>query len=80
MRLDDNITDIEYNRLYQLAILANVINCWDFFLDKEQISNDELMKALDLQNQGYLEKILKNQEYIMKEINDIKERMNNGKN
>lgn len=65
------INDNQLNNIFQLSILANVLNCWDFFLNMEQISNDELMKALEHQNLNYLEQILKNQQEIIEKLNKL---------
>lgn len=61
--------------LEKLAIAANVFQVGSFLMNIKQLSNDDIMKALDLQNANYLEKILYNQKNILQQLKDISERI-----
>lgn len=45
---------------------ANASQYTDLVLNLKQVSNDEIMKALELQNQNYLEKIMERLERLEK--------------
>lgn len=44
-------------------------------MNLKELSNDDLMKALEHQNMYYLEIILRNQEQTLRELNLIKEHL-----
>ena len=43
--------------LERLALAANIFQVGSFFMNMEQLQNEDLMKALDYQNLNYLENI-----------------------
>lgn len=43
----------------------------DFDMNIRQSSNDDIMRALEHQNKAYLEKIIANQEEILKKLADL---------
>lgn len=60
------------NFYFMLSYLANICQLMDFQLNISQLSNDDLMKELEKQDQvldeqtnGYLKKIIQNQEKIL---------------
>lgn len=53
-----------------LNLLAYLLQCYDLSLNLGQTSNDVLMKALDEQTERYLKQIIKNQEKIIKMLED----------
>lgn len=55
-----------------LGLGANISQFIDLGLNLKQVSNDELMKMLELQNNKYLETIIENQNKIIKLLEDIK--------
>lgn len=55
-----------------LDLLSDILQVVNFYLLMKDSSNDQLMKELQKQDKLYLEKIVKNQELIMKALN-IKE-------
>lgn len=61
--------------LEKLAIAANVFQVGSFLMNIKQLSNDDIMKALDLQNANYLEKILNGQKEILQLLNNLSERI-----
>lgn len=76
MSIDNMYSPKEVEILEQLAIAANVFQVGSFFMNLQELSNDDLMKALEYQNQYYLETVLRNQEQIFKEIEVIKKHLN----
>ena len=50
--------------------LAYLLQCLDLSLNLGQTSNDVLMMALDEQTEMYLKKIIKNQEKIIRMLED----------
>lgn len=61
--------------LERLAIAANVFQVGSFLMNMEQLQNEDLMKALDLQNLNYLDIILQNQNEILIQLKNISERL-----
>ena len=55
-----------------LDLLSDILQVVNFYLLMKDASNDQLMKELQRQDKLYLERIVKNQELIMKALN-IKE-------
>ena len=55
-----------------LDLLSDILQVVNFYLLMKDASNDQLMKELQRQDKEYLERIVKNQELIMKALN-IKE-------
>lgn len=52
--------------LWLLNLVANISQIIDLGLNISQTSNDELMKELQKQDKEYFEKIIENQEEIIK--------------
>lgn len=63
--------DKQLEVLERLSLLANVLQVGSFVMNEQQISNDELMKVLELQNRHYLEGILANQRLILEKLNKL---------
>ena len=55
-----------------LDLLSDILQIVNFYLLMKDASNNKIMEELQRQDQIYLDKILKNQELIMKALN-IKE-------
>ena len=52
-----------------LDLLSDILQVVNFYLLMKDSSNDQLMKELQRQDKVYLERIVKNQELIMKALN-----------
>lgn len=52
--------------MYDLNYIAFILQCCDLGLNLGQTSNDQIMKGLNEQNEIYLKQIIKNQEKIIK--------------
>lgn len=57
--------------LIKLGYLANISQLFDLGLNISQTSNDELMRELQNQNENYFKRIIKNQEKIIKLLEDM---------
>ena len=55
----------------RLSVLANVLQIENYAMNVEQLSNDDLMKELKLQNQDYLEEILRTQKLILERLDKL---------
>jgi len=60
----------ENNGFFLLNVLANCFQMLDYNLNVTQTSNDVLFKELQRQNKEYLEKIIKQNEEIIKLLKD----------
>ena len=58
------------NGFFLLNVLANCFQMLDYNLNVTQTSNDVLFKELQRQNKEYLEKIIKQNEEIIKLLKD----------
>lgn len=58
------------NGFFLLNVLANCFQILDYNLNVTQTSNDVLFKELQRQNKEYLEKIIKQNEEIIKLLKD----------
>lgn len=58
------------NGFFLLNVLANCFQILDYNLNVTQTSNDVLFKELQKQNKEYLEKIIKQNEEIIKLLKD----------
>lgn len=58
------------NGFFLLNVLANCFQILDYNLNVTQTSNDILFKELQRQNKEYLEKIIKQNEEIIKLLKD----------
>ena len=59
-----------------LNTLANILQIFNYDMNVREISNDELMKMLELQNREYLDLIKKDIETIKKSIVKEEEKHN----
>ena len=63
------------NRLWSfidmLTMFDTFLQMADFQMNVQQSSNDDIMRALEHQNKAYLEKIIANQEEILKKLAEI---------
>lgn len=55
-----------YNPYFLLSLIANICQLADFDMNVKQISNDIIFQELQKQNKEYLEKIIKQNEEIIK--------------
>lgn len=61
--------------LERLSILANIMQVGSFVMNVEQLSNDDLMKELRVQNERYLENLIKKENEIISKLNEVLERL-----
>lgn len=54
-----------------LTMFDTFLQMADFQMNVQQSSNDDIMRALENQNNAYLEKIIANQEEILKKLAEI---------
>lgn len=54
-----------------LTLFDTFLQIADFQMNVQQSSNDDIMQELQHQNKDYLEKIIKNQEEILKKLAEI---------
>lgn len=54
-----------------LTMFDTFLQMADFQMNVQQSSNDDIMRALEHQNKAYLEKIIANQEEILKKLADL---------
>lgn len=63
--MNNNIKELDY-----LALFSAFLSVLNYSENLRQTLTDELMTELKTQNQEYLEKIIKNQEKILRRINN----------
>ena len=56
--------------------VANASQIYDLALNLKQVSNDELMKELELQDKLYLTKCIEQNEYIIQQNQEIIDKLN----
>lgn len=61
--------------LERLSILANIMQVGSFVMNVEQLSNDDLMKELKVQTDGYLKVLMKREEEIVSKLDEVLERL-----
>ena len=66
--------DLDYWTI--LSRMADQAQLASFSMELQDVSNSELSKKLDEQNDKYLEQILKNQEEILKRLDIIEKKVN----
>lgn len=76
MRLEDTMDDGFLNLLFKLSMLANVLQIANFEMNFREVTNDELMKALEFQNAEYLEIIIRKQDEIIELLKNKNESEN----
>lgn len=54
-----------------LTMFDTFLQMADFQMNVQQSSNDDIMRALEHQNKAYLEKIIANQEEILRKLAEI---------
>lgn len=55
-----------------LTVFSVILQIMGYQQDKQQVSNDILLKELQRQNSEYLEKIISNEKEILQSLSDIK--------
>ena len=63
-----------------LGLIANILQVANYFENAQQTSNDEIMKALEMQNKVYLETVIKQNLEILERLERIKNAQQNSKN
>lgn len=58
--------------LTKLSVIADILQVSNYQLNMTQVSNDDLMKTLNNQNQDYLEIIIEQNKEIIKLLKEIK--------
>ena len=66
--------DLDYWTM--LSRMADQAQLASFSMEVQDVKNSELSKKLDEQNDKYLERILKNQEEILKRLDIIEKKVN----
>ena len=66
--------DLDYWTM--LSRMADQAQIASFSMEVQDVKNSELSKKLDEQNDKYLERILKNQEEILKRLDIIEKKVN----
>ncbi len=61
----------QWSFIDMLTMFDTFLQMADFQMNVQQSSNDDIMRELGRQNEKYLEKILKNQEEILKKLADL---------
>lgn len=54
-----------------LSALSTIMQLLIYEEQKNQLTNDDLMKELQKQDEGYLKRILRNQEIIIEKLNKL---------
>lgn len=63
-----------------LGLIANILQVANYFENAQQTSNDEIMKALEMQNKVYLETVIKQNLEILERLERIENAQQNNKN
>lgn len=63
----DNLSSLDI-----LTVFSVILQIMGYQQDKQQVSNDILLKELQRQNSEYLEKIISNEKEILQSLSDIK--------
>lgn len=61
----------QWSFIDMLTMFDTFLQMADFQMNVQQSSNDDIMRELGRQNEKYLEKIIANQEEILKKLADI---------
>lgn len=61
----------QWSFIDMLTMFDTLLQMADFQMNVQQSSNDDIMRALEHQNKAYLEKIIANQEEILKKLAEI---------
>lgn len=71
MSINDNMSKDQIEFLERMGVTANFLQVLNYLANMEDLSNGQLMKALQMQNSEYLEKILKKQDEILDNLSEI---------
>ena len=63
----DNLSGLDI-----LTVFSVILQVMGYQQDKQQVSNDILLKELQKQNSEYLEKIIRNEKEILETLSDLK--------
>ncbi len=63
----DNLSGLDI-----LTVFSVILQVMGYQKDKQQVSNDILLKELQKQNSEYLEKIIRNEKEILETLSDLK--------
>lgn len=61
----------QWSFIDMLTMFDTFLQVADFQMNVQQSSNDDIMRELGRQNEKYLEKIIANQEEILKKLADL---------
>lgn len=61
----------QWSFIDMLTMFDTFLQMEDFQMNVQQSSNDDIMRALEHQNKAYLEKIIANQEEILRKLAEI---------
>lgn len=61
----------QWSFIDMLTMFDTFLQMADFQMNVQQSSNDDIMRALEHQNKDYLEKIIANQEEILKKLAEL---------
>ena len=61
----------QWSFIDMLTMFDTFLQVADFQMNVQQSSNDDIMRELQHQNKAYLEKIIANQEEILKKLADL---------
>lgn len=61
----------QWSFIDMLTMFDTFLQMADFQMNVQQSSNDDIMRELGRQNEKYLEKIIANQEEILKKLADL---------
>lgn len=61
----------QWSLIDMLTMFDTFLQVADFQMNVQQLSNDDIMRELGRQNEKYLEKIIANQEEILKKLADL---------
>lgn len=61
----------QWSFIDMLTMFDTFLQMADFQMNVQQSSNDDIMQELQHQNKAYLEKIIANQEEILKKLADL---------
>ena len=64
------------NGLDGLAVFSDILQVKNYIENAKQTKNDEIMQALEHQNQNYLEQIIQNQTEILRRLERLEKNGN----
>lgn len=69
--MNNSINQNELNSIDKLALLSNILQIVNTYLNVKQSSNDEIMRELDKQNNVFFKTIISKLEKIENKLNEI---------